>query len=245
MASVASAWTARGVDGFRVDAARHLYESDSGQLADVAETHAYFKTFRAQLKPGTTLVAEAWTDRAGVLGYRGDGDEFTQAFDFDLAQAIVAALLSGRAALLTEQLKAVRPWDFEATFLSNHDMDRLATRLYGDAAAVKAAHVLLLTLPGTPYLYYGDELGMRNGSEPGDPGKRTVMPWNDVDKSELVPLIAQLTRQRAQLGAFALEDSHDPHVVAFARGKVHIRVNVSEEDAAGLPPRGYSVVSDR
>jgi alpha-glucosidase len=74
--------------------------------------------------------------------------------------------------------------------LSNHDVVRFPTRLCGgDDAKTKAALLFLLTLRGTPVLYYGDELGMRQVEIPPErtldvhdrDGARTPMPWGDVD----------------------------------------------------------------
>jgi glycosidase len=67
----------------------------------------------------------------------------------------------------------------DGTFLTNHDMVRVATELGSDPAKLASAAAVLLTLPGTPFLYYGEEIGMVNGPlDEGDPAKRTPMPWN-------------------------------------------------------------------
>ncbi|MDX2342631.1 MAG: alpha-amylase family glycosyl hydrolase, partial [Acidimicrobiia bacterium] len=61
-------------------------------------------------------------------------------------------------------------------FLTNHDMPRVATQLDGDQERLRLAASLLLTLPGTPFLYYGEEIGMV-GDKP-DPDIRTPMQWS-------------------------------------------------------------------
>ncbi len=185
MLRVAAHWVELGVDGYRVDAARYLVEDELGAQADLPETHAFFQRLRGHLEPSrdVTLVAEAWTEREAVLGYYGDGDEFHAAFDFDLAQNIERSISVGQASFLRTELGRIQRsgrWEFEATFLSNHDMDRLARRLRR-AGAVDAAWGVLLTLPGTPFLYYGDELGMASGSGGGDEAKRTPMAWTPGD----------------------------------------------------------------
>jgi glycosidase len=73
---------------------------------------------------------------------------------------------------LQDTLPATR-W---APFLSNHDQTRVMTTLQGDAARARLAATLLLTLPGTPFLYYGEEIGMI-GDKP-DPRLRTPMQWS-------------------------------------------------------------------
>lgn len=184
MLEVGRHWLRRGADGYRVDAARYLVEDEERGQADLAETHAFFQQMRAeleQIKPDHTLVAEAWTERAATQSYYGQGDQFHMAFDFDLASAIERALVSGQRQVLDTELRRIQSqgglWHFGATFLSNHDMDRLARRLRRPGA-LRAATSLLLTLPGTPFVYYGDELGMKQGSGGGDEAKRTPMAWS-------------------------------------------------------------------
>jgi alpha-amylase len=182
MIGIGERWVRRGADGYRVDAARYLVEDDARGQADLPETHAFFRRLRGALEaahPEPLLVAEAWTERAAVRSYYGDGDEFHLAFDFALASAIERSLTTGQASFLTTELRQIEGagWGFEATFLSNHDMDRLARRLRRPGAT-RAAATILLTLPGTPFLYYGDELGMRQGDGGGDEAKRTPMAWS-------------------------------------------------------------------
>lgn len=180
MTDVAHDWIGRGAAGFRLDAARYLVESEDGQLADQPGTHAFWKSLRATLGDDAYLVGEVWTGRSAVSTYYGDGDELQQAFDFDLQGAIVKAVGDGSNTWLTQGLAAQKaagtPWSYEATFLSNHDLDRLSKTL--DDGEQRAAAFLLLTLPGTPYIYYGDELGARSAPALGDPAKRGPMAWN-------------------------------------------------------------------
>lgn len=63
------------------------------------------------------------------------------------------------------------------TFLSNHDTDRVGSRLNSNVDKLKLAAALYLTLPGVPYLYYGEEIGM-TGTKP-DPNIRRPMQWTD------------------------------------------------------------------
>ena len=99
-------------------------------------------------------------------------------FDFGLATAIRLALQNGRAAPLQTGLMdtlAAWPANQNATFLTNHDQTRIMTELGGDIAAAKLAAFLLLTAPGTPFIYYGEEIGM-TGTKP-DERIRTPMRW--------------------------------------------------------------------
>jgi glycosidase len=65
----------------------------------------------------------------------------------------------------------------DAPFLTNHDQPRLATQLGGDPARLRLAAALLLTLPGSPFVYQGEELGQENGPGQDDVEKRTPYPW--------------------------------------------------------------------
>jgi glycosidase len=182
-------WLDRGVDGFRVDAARYLVEreDESGvQMADTPQTHALVRRIRAALDeshPGAVLVAEAWTDTARIAPYYGDGDEFHLAFSFDVAGALLESVRSGQRADLVQALRTAGESfthrAFEAPFLTNHDMRRAARVLDGDDDGARLAAATLLALPGSPFLYYGEEIGMRGGEGDGDEHKRTPMRWSE------------------------------------------------------------------
>ncbi|HEX4963320.1 MAG TPA: alpha-amylase family glycosyl hydrolase [Thermoanaerobaculia bacterium] len=190
---IAAHWLAKGVDGFRLDATRHLFANGPGELQNnQPETHAYLKEFAAsvrKVKPQAVVVGENWVEtEAAIVPYFGStsqiagGDELPMSFDFPLAGAIVKGVNGGDAAALGAALEEVNetypPGVIDTPFLTNHDMPRLATQLGNDAAKLRLAAAVLLTLPGAPFLYYGEELGLQNGSGQPDPFKRTPMPWD-------------------------------------------------------------------
>jgi glycosidase len=82
------------------------------------------------------------------------------------------------AATLAEIARLYPPGVIDAPFLTNHDQVRLASRLDGDPARLRLAASILLTLPGAPFLYYGEEIGLPNGPGRDDEHKRTPMPWD-------------------------------------------------------------------
>jgi len=190
---LATVWLSRGVDGFRLDAARHLVENGGGlSQVDQPETHAFWREFAAHVrtvKPDATLVGENWTDTPIIATYYGStatvpgGDELPMNFDFPLAAAVVQGVNGGDANVILSKLAEVQsvypPGANDAPFLTNHDMIRVATQLGSNAGRLRNAAAVLLTLPGTPFLYYGEEVGLQNGSSDTDDRlKRTPMPWD-------------------------------------------------------------------
>ncbi len=194
---LASLWLSRGVDGFRLDAARHIVEKGPGeQQNDTPETHAFWREFSAYVRgvrPDALLVGEVWSDTQHIVPYYGStarlsgGDELPMLFNFPVAEAMLGSLQSGDAARLASQLAEVSAayprGVLTAPFLANHDQVRVATQLDGQEGKIRLASSLLLTLPGTPFLYYGEELGLPNGpKEEGDPAKRRPLPWDGSEK---------------------------------------------------------------
>ncbi len=186
-ADIARFWLGRGVDGFRLDAVRYLIETGQGAgQQDTAETHAFWKWFRAEVAaaaPDALLVGEAWDDDQPelVTAYLGANDELHMTFDFPLRTAILDGILREEGAPLATALCA-QPAVFpdgasDALFTSNHDLTRTPTLLAEDAASLRLEAALLLTLPGTPFLYYGQEIGMPNGAGDRDEAKRLPMWW--------------------------------------------------------------------
>ncbi|MFA6955963.1 MAG: alpha-amylase family glycosyl hydrolase [Thermoanaerobaculia bacterium] len=194
MGRIAEKWLRAGVDGYRLDATRYLVENGGGLgQADTADTHAALKEFAARVrsvKPDAVLVAENWTETPIIATYFGStseitwGDEMPMNFDFPLSSAIITAVRSGNGAEITRKLVEIGqlyPRGVnDAPFLTNHDQVRLASVVSNDSGQLRNAAAVLLTLPGAPFVYYGEELGLQNGTTSGDESKRTPMPWDST-----------------------------------------------------------------
>jgi len=86
---------------------------------------------------------------------------------------------------LYNKFDEVRPDYIDATFLRNHDNDRIATVLNGDISRLKLAAEMQLMLPGVPFIYYGEELGMKGAKSNGpyyDETRRLPFIWADETK---------------------------------------------------------------
>ena len=190
---IAALWLGRGVDGFRLDAARHLIETGPGPNGqnDTPETHQFWKEFAAyvrSVKPDSVLVGENWTETPIIATYYGStdgvpgGDELPLNFDFPLARRIIGGVRAGEAAGIAAKLEELKsaypPGATDVPFLTNHDQKRVASELQEDAGKLRSAAAVLLTLPGTPFLYYGEEIGLANGPGDDDKFKRTPMSWD-------------------------------------------------------------------
>lgn len=186
MLDVAAFWVDLGVDGFRVDAIQHVVEGADGAIANAPENVAWVRDFGARLRdrrPGAFLVGETWTATPTIAAYHRDAG-LDMSFDYPLWRALTAAL-TGRSAIDLRAQLALNADAYPAgarrgTFVSNHDQPRPASvlaPLRPDPRRAALLGRLLLALPGTPFLYYGEELGMPNGPGEDDRQKRTPMRW--------------------------------------------------------------------
>ena len=166
------------VDGFRLDAIPYLMEEGTC-LSGCAGTHVFFREYSAYLrsvKPDVWTVGEAWGPIDMVMPYYPD--QLTAHFGFELTDSLVAAVKRGSVGGMLAgylRLQDTLPSYRWAPFLSNHDGTRAMTMFSRDMSRARVAATLLLTLPGLPFVYYGEEIGMV-GDKP-DERIRTPMQW--------------------------------------------------------------------
>jgi alpha-glucosidase len=204
-------WLDKGVDGFRIDVAMGLFKAEG--LPDVQdqsfkaaspvwgrpEVHDVYRDWRKLLDgyPGERMaVGEVWTDSPEDLARYVRPDELHQSFNFAWLQAPWSATAFRK--VIDDTLATV---PFATWVLSNHDVVRHRTR-YDTAdpgtglSRAKAALLTMLALPGSAYLYQGEELGLpqvedlppearqdpvfiqSKGELPGRDGCRVPMPWS-------------------------------------------------------------------
>ncbi len=213
-------WLDRGVDGFRIDVAHGMAKPPG--LPDIAaevlaihkhipmplasdlrwdqdEVHEYHRGLRRVLDsyPGDRMaVGEAWVRDDDRLARYVRPDELNLTFNFELVEAKWGA--DSYRDAISRSLAAMSRVGGRCTWvLANHDVDRSATRYGGGElglARARAAALVQLSLPGTAYLYNGDELGLANADLPdsalqdptwersghtdrGRDGERVPLPW--------------------------------------------------------------------
>lgn len=189
MLDVLRFWFDRGVDGFRIDVLWHMikhpdfpdnpanpaYTPAMGEMhrvlqlhsTDQPEVHGIAADMRrvADRYPERVLVGEIYLPVDRLMRYYGEGEPGVHLpFNFQLIEAPWEARSLAR--LIAEYEAALPAGGWPNWVLGNHDRPRAATR-FGEAQACIAA-MLLLTLRGTPTIYYGDEIGMADVAIPPD-----------------------------------------------------------------------------
>ncbi|MBQ9511160.1 MAG: hypothetical protein IJR55_05660 [Clostridia bacterium] len=175
-----------GIDGFRFDAAKYVYFGDNKKSVDFWEE--YIGKLR-EIKNDIYVVGEVW-DGAGIIEMY---ENVMNCFDFTASQVNGIIAETAKAGNVNNFTKYVNSYVSRKKsaetdpaiipFVSNHDMDRAAGYLTVAGGAMKVAANLYILSAGSPFIYYGEELGMR-GSRGGantDANRRLAMLWGDGD----------------------------------------------------------------
>jgi alpha-amylase len=168
-----------GVDGFRMDAVGHFFEGPAGEWKHDPAVHPWLRDFAAHLRqvaPHAFTIGEVWDGTEAIRPYYPD--QLDNYFIFEVADALVNAVRGGSGAALMDAVRRAQrdlPRGRWSPFLRNHDQTRTMTEFQGHVPRARLAATLLLTLPGFPFLYYGEELGMM--ADKPDPRLRTPMHW--------------------------------------------------------------------
>jgi glycosidase len=155
---------------------------EGGSLMGTKGTHDVLRDYSAYLHsiaPMSFTVGEVWDSVGAMLPYYPD--QLDSYFAFALSDALISGVRSGSAKGMLDsymRLQNTLPGTRWSPFLRNHDQTRTLTELKGDVAKAKVAATLLLTLPGFPFVYYGEEIGM-TGDKP-DERLRTPMQWTQT-----------------------------------------------------------------
>ena len=181
--NTADFWLDMGVDGFRMDAAMHFEENQpefNEQVLNGLYEHCREKN------PDFYMVSEVWAGFSTVRDYYASMTP--SMFNFDAGNsegkliktargALKAATLVGAMVRYQNEFSQINPDYIDAPFLTNHDMGRVSNALMNDDNDIKMAGGLLMMMNGSPFVYYGEEIGMASlGSK--DENKRLPMIWS-------------------------------------------------------------------
>lgn len=186
MVDVARYYLNMGVDGFRFDAAKYIY------FTDAAKSVAFWNWYMAELrsiKPDIYTVAEVWDADSATFPYF----ESTNCFNFTMSQTsgkIASTAKNGNVNTFTNYVNSYintiqekNPNAMMITFIANHDTDRAAGFLTTATGQAYVAANLSILLPGSTFVYYGEEIGMlgSRGGASTDANRRLAMLWGDND----------------------------------------------------------------
>lgn len=187
MANAAKGWIDKGVAGLRLDAVKHIYHNATSN-----ENPRFLKMFYDEMN--TYYQQKGHSDNFYMVGevlsehneaapyYAGLPALFDFSFWYRLEYAInnnTGRYFAKDILSYQQEYAGYRTDYIEATKLSNHDEDRAASKLGKSIAKEKLAAAVLLTAPGSPYIYYGEELGLYGTKEKGDEYVRGPMLWGD------------------------------------------------------------------
>ncbi|HEY9907638.1 MAG TPA: alpha-amylase family glycosyl hydrolase, partial [Thermosynechococcaceae cyanobacterium] len=225
---IAEYWIKFGIDGWRLDVPFEV------------KTPGFWQEFRDRVKalnPDAYIVGEVWEDSREWL----DGTQFDGVMNYLFAAPTIAFAAGDRVAMEQVQdrsyqpypplfakeyaqkiqdLLELYPWEIQLTqlnLLASHDTARLLSIAGDDRASVELATLLLLTFPGAPSIYYGDEVGL-----PGalDPDSRRGFPLEADWDHEIYEYHRQLISLRHQYLALRTGD----YRVLFAEGTLYLFV---------------------
>lgn len=186
VAEAADKWVRMGVDGFRLDAVKHIYHNAYNDENPTFLKKFYDRmneTYKAAGGEGDFYMVGEMLDEADKAApyYRG----LPALFEFTFWYKLKWALQNGIGCYFVKDILDVQPLyaqyrsDYiEATKLSNHDEDRTGSDLGQSAEKMKVAAAVLLTAQGAPYIYQGEELGYWGTKSNGDEYVRTPILWD-------------------------------------------------------------------
>lgn len=185
MLDVAAYYLDMGIDGFRFDAVKYIYYGDTA--ASVAFWKWYMDELRT-IKPEIYCVGECWSGESEILSYYSA----MNCFNFAMSQGEGKVAMAAKGNSLStftnyvvsyqNKILEANPNGMAMSFLSNHDTDRIAGAFISENNMRMAANLYLLS-PGSPVIYYGEEIGIRGsrGSANSDANRRLAMLWGDGD----------------------------------------------------------------
>lgn len=192
LAGSADKWINLGVDGLRLDAVKHIcgginsyYHPSNHILLKKWYEHCNATYQAAGHSDNIFMVAEEWDGHDTEKNYY---KSLTSCFEFEYFGTLSAAVKGNASNYVSSVTRfisdhqAQRSDAITSIFMTNHDQDRAAETFGKDPAKEKQAAAMLLTTPGKPFVYQGEELGYYGTKSGGDEYVRTPMLWDKAGK---------------------------------------------------------------
>ena len=240
--SIMQFWIDKGVDGFRLDAAKEFY---SGSVSKNVEVLNWIQETATSIKPDCYLVAEVWESFNQIAAYYESGITSIFNFAFGNSDGKITKVLqgAGNEAVVTTYATALQKADtayrasnpnyIDAPFLSNHDVGRIAGFAGRNENKMKMAAAMNLFMSGSAFIYYGEEIGMPGSGN--DPSKRAPFYWNEARSSGTTnpPPECELPAEY-ELGSLEQQRGDDTSLYNYYRQAIAIR-NALPQIARGIP----------
>ena len=183
--NIAKFWIDKGVDGFRMDAVKYFEMSNVEKNNEILN---WLYTECTKMKSDFYMVSEVW-DSVGTLK-QYYGSKTPSMFNFDAGQQTGMLFKAGKGYMTPGEyidklvsydsmFSAENPDYIDALFLTNHDMGRVAEVCVNNEKNMKMSAGLMMMMNGSPFVYYGEEIGMNSTSDK-DENKRLPMYWSDL-----------------------------------------------------------------
>ena len=235
---IARFWLEKGIGGFRLDAVKEYFTGDPDKNVEVLN---WFCDYCRSIKPDCYVVGEVWESFTTYSKYYRSSIDSVFGFTMAEADGKIAKTvnLSGKANSAESFAQAMETVEqtiagysstgIDAPFIGNHDTDRAAGILRYDPVKIKEAAGLLLTMSGSPFVYYGDEIGLSGSGR--DENKRAPMIW-DEDGSGLTYGPPDMERQENRFECAEKQLSDPDSILNYYRRALRIR-NENPEIARG------------
>lgn len=230
-------WLQRGVDGFRLDAAK---EYDTGNATANIEVLSWFNSMVKEKKADAYIVAEVWTDMETYGKYYESRIDSCFNFAFADQGGVITSAVRGTATngaksygtalvRLQETLGAHSDSYIDAPFYTNHDLARGAGFYAGDYSPnqTKMAQAMNILMSGSCFIYYGEELGMKGSGK--DENKRAPMYWSkDASAQGMCKGPADMEAFEMKYDSFAEQESDGNSIYNFIKQAIRVRNSYPE-----------------
>ena len=219
---IAKYYIDKGIYGFRFDAAKYIYYSSNYDSIDFGN---WYCEELKKIKEDIYLVGEVWSSDSETKQYKT-----MNCFNFTMAQAEGMIANTAKGANVNNFTNYVVSYQNSAKdqmlipFISNHDMDRASGYLNIMNGRAYIGANLYLLLPGSPFIYYGEEIGMKGtrGNANTDANRRLAMLWGDNDTIK-DPIEANFPSNRQVNGTVKEQLANKISLLHHYQKLIHIR----------------------